>query len=76
MQARQKTRDHIVARIERGCADGELATGSDTAQLAAFFHAMMLSISFQARDGASRQDLVSLIEPALCALKLVAESKV
>jgi hypothetical protein len=65
LQARRKTRELITARIERSRNEGELAAGTDIAQMAAFFHGMMQTISFQARDGASRQQLSALIEPAL-----------
>lgn len=65
LQARHKTRELIAARIERSRNEGELAAGTDIAQMAAFFHGMMQTISFQARDGASRQQLSALIEPAL-----------
>lgn len=64
-QARQNAFDIMKARIERARTEGELSRQADVEQLATFFWAIVQSISFQARDGASRQTLESLIEPAL-----------
>lgn len=64
-QARQNAFDILKARIERARTEGELSQQADVEQLATFFWAIVQSISFQARDGASRQTLESLIEPAL-----------
>ncbi|WP_414165473.1 TetR/AcrR family transcriptional regulator [Superficieibacter sp. BNK-5] len=64
-QARQNAFDILKARIERARTEGELSRQADVEQLATFFWAIVQSISFQARDGASRQTLESLIEPAL-----------
>jgi hypothetical protein len=58
----------LHARLRRGVEEGELAPGTDPARLAAFYHGIMQAISFQARDGASRDELESLVEPALAAL--------
>jgi hypothetical protein len=68
-QARRKTVELIAARLERGTREGELPTGTNVAQLAAFYHGVLQAISFQARDGASRAELEALIEPALAVLK-------
>ncbi|CAH1673917.1 TetR/AcrR family transcriptional regulator [Chelatococcus asaccharovorans] len=68
-QARRKTVALIAARLERGTREGELPTGTNVAQLAAFYHGVLQAISFQARDGASRAELEALIEPALAVLK-------
>lgn len=64
-QARQNAFDIMKARIERARIEGELSRQADVEQLSTFFWAIVQSISFQARDGASRQTLESLIEPAL-----------
>lgn len=68
MQARRKTRELLTARIVRARDAGELPADKDAGQVAAFFHGMMQAISFQARDGASRAELASLVEPALRSL--------
>jgi len=67
--ARRRTVALLQARLTRGIDEGELAADSDPAQLAAFYHGIMQAISFQARDGASRVELESLLAPALAALR-------
>lgn len=69
-QTRIKTVDLISARLERAKAEGELNDTASIPQLARFFHGIMQAISFQAREGASRQQLADLIEPALAILPL------
>lgn len=66
--ARDKTREVIRARLERARTAGELPSGFDTLQHAAFLHGITQMISFQARDGANRAELEALIPPALHAL--------
>ena len=66
--ARDKTRELIRARLERARTAGELPSGFDTLQCAAFLHGITQMISFQARDGANRAELETLIAPALRAL--------
>lgn len=69
MDKRRKTLELIAARIERGRTEGEVSASTDTRQMAAFIHGVMQMISFQARDGATRQELNLLLEPALKACK-------
>lgn len=66
--ARDKTRELIRARLERARTAGELPSGFDTLQCAAFLHGVTQMISFHARDGANRAELEALIAPALRAL--------
>jgi len=68
--ARQKTRQLIYLRLERAQLEGELPAECDLAQYAAFIHGALQMISFQARDGASRQQLEALIAPTLAALQM------
>jgi AcrR family transcriptional regulator len=68
-EARRKTVALIAARLERGVREGELPTGTNAAQLAAFYHGILQAISFQARDGATRTELAALVGPALDVLK-------
>ncbi|MFD1881174.1 TetR/AcrR family transcriptional regulator [Paracoccus pacificus] len=70
MQARRKTVEMLRKRLERGVDEGELPGDMDVNRLAAFYHGVMQAISFQARDGATRDELEALIEPALTALPL------
>ncbi|SDM16643.1 hypothetical protein SAMN05216360_10132 [Methylobacterium phyllostachyos] len=66
--ARRGTVALIQARLQRGVDDGDLPPGTDAGALAAFFHGILQAISFQARDGATREALRALIDPALAAL--------
>ncbi len=66
--ARDKTRELIRARLEHARTAGELPSGFDTSQCAAFLHGVTQMISFHARDGANRAELEALIAPALRAL--------
>lgn len=66
---RQKTLSLIRERIERGIADGDLAENTNAKALASFFFGITQAISFQARDGATEEELTSLIAPTMAALE-------
>jgi len=68
--ARQRTRDLICLRLKRAQDEGELSADCNLAQYAAFIHGALQMISFQARDGASREALERLIAPTLAALPM------
>lgn len=65
---RLKTLSLIKNRILRGIEEGDLPEDTDAGTLAEHFLGVTQAISFQARDGASREDLQRLIEPAMAAL--------
>jgi len=65
LDARRKTVALLKSRLARAIVAGELPPDADADQLAAFYHGIMQAISFQARDGASRDKLQALIPPAL-----------
>ncbi|KER05051.1 TetR/AcrR family transcriptional regulator [Photorhabdus temperata] len=65
---RIKTLEMIRTRIEQGVADGDLPHNTDVNVLASYFLGLTQTISFQARDGASRELLRCLIEPAMTAI--------
>ncbi|OTA14866.1 ica operon transcriptional regulator IcaR [Xenorhabdus vietnamensis] len=65
---RKNTLTLIYRRIEKGIEDGELSNQTDAGKLAAYFLGIMQAISFQARDGASKDELMGLIEPAIAAI--------
>lgn len=67
--ARIKTRELIHARLKRARMAGELPLDCDILQRAAFIHGVMQMISFQARDGATRDELEALITPTLNVLR-------
>ncbi|RDE07655.1 TetR/AcrR family transcriptional regulator [Pelagibacterium lacus] len=68
LAARQKTVVMLRERLERGVHEGDLAPDTDVECLADFYNGIMQAISFQARDGAAREQLAALIEPAMSAL--------
>lgn len=66
--ARRATLSHLHKRLERGVKEGDISADTNVQVLASFFYGVMQAISFQARDGAKREDLEALIPPALAAL--------
>lgn len=75
LAARRKTMKLIAARLKRGARDGDLPRGTDTRRLAAFYHGVMQAVSFQARDGATRKELMALVEPALAPFGVLASPR-
>ncbi|WP_437853898.1 TetR/AcrR family transcriptional regulator [Sorangium sp. So ce363] len=55
----------LQARIQRSTEDGELASDTDAAALATFYVTVLLGMSVQARDGASRESLRAAVEAAM-----------
>ena len=56
---------HLRQRIERGVAEGELAIDADAAALAGHTTAVIQGMSTLARDGASREKLLSVVRMAM-----------
>lgn len=67
-EIRQNTQKLIYTRLEKAVAEGELSDETDIEKMAAYFLGIMQAISFQARDGASKDELRCLIEPAMAAI--------
>lgn len=65
---RRKTLAAIRARIARGVAEGDLPQDTPVDDWAAYFLGLTQSISFQARDGASRAALRRWIALAMAAM--------
>lgn len=59
--------DHIRTCLRRGIEDGDLPEDTEIDPLVPFYHGVMQAMSFQARDGATRPELESLIKPAMAA---------
>ncbi|AUX48882.1 TetR family transcriptional regulator [Sorangium cellulosum] len=55
----------LQARIQRGIEAGELAPGTDAAALTTLYSTLLLGMSVQARDGASRESLRAAAEAAM-----------
>jgi hypothetical protein len=66
---RRATVDLIHKRLDRGVRDGELPAGTDTHQLATFYDAVLRGISLQARDGATREELLGTVAVAMAPLR-------
>jgi len=65
---RKDTEAHIYARLQRGMAEGDLPKPSNIRVLANYYSAVMQSLSMQARDGATRDELEALIDPSMTAI--------
>lgn len=65
---KQSTFERILARCERAQKDGDLPESTDLTQMAEFYHAMLQSLSYEARDGGSREAVQSIIEMAMRAM--------
>lgn len=59
----------IHQRIIRGVADGDLPRDTDSEVLARHFLGLTQAISFQARDGATRETLLGIVSPSLDAIE-------
>jgi hypothetical protein len=55
----------IRQRLNRGVAEGDLAAGVDVDQLASFYCAVLDGLGIQARDGATRKALQSIVSCAM-----------
>lgn len=64
-QLRAATLAAIAQRLERGKAEGVLASAADSRQLAHFYGALIQGMAIQARDGASTATLMAIAELAL-----------
>jgi AcrR family transcriptional regulator len=66
-QLRQLTRAHVLARLKRGVAEGDLGDGTDLAAIAGFYTTVLHGLAVQSRDGASRQAQSAIIDCAMAA---------
>jgi len=66
-ELRRNSRAAILARLERGVAEGDLPPGTDVRALAGFVSTVMHGLSFEARDGLSEAALEATVERAMAA---------
>jgi AcrR family transcriptional regulator len=64
---RRASRAALERRLRRGIAEGDVPAGTDTAGLAAFYTTVLHGLSIQARDGASREALMAVVDRAMAA---------
>lgn len=62
---RRGMHEMLRARLQRAVAEGELPPGTDVAAIATFYLTVMMGMSLQARDGASRAELDAVISAAI-----------
>ncbi|WP_395450016.1 TetR/AcrR family transcriptional regulator [Aminobacter sp. UC22_36] len=65
---RHKQTESIVARLDRGVADGELKADTDTHMLGDYLATVMHGLSVQARDGVVQARLLAFIPLAMQAI--------
>ncbi|MGF1608301.1 MAG: TetR/AcrR family transcriptional regulator [Kiloniellales bacterium] len=66
-ELRRKGQAALEARFRQGMRDGDLPPTADPAALAAFYTTILQGLSIQARDGASRETLMKIIDDAMLA---------
>ncbi|MEU6737184.1 TetR/AcrR family transcriptional regulator [Streptomyces physcomitrii] len=65
MRCRARTKTTLKARLDTAAGAGELARGTDTDRIAAFYTAFLNGLSLQARDGMPRARLHDLVDMAM-----------
>jgi AcrR family transcriptional regulator len=68
LSIRQRGREAIRRRLERGVREGDIPPDTDVERLTTFYSAIPQAISLQARDGASREQLEDVVISAMAAL--------
>ncbi len=62
---RANAKARLRERIHRGVKEGDLAADTDVAALTEFYVAVIMGMSLQAREGASRRTLLTMAETAM-----------
>ena len=65
---RDRNRETLQGRLERGLDDGDLPAGTDVAALARYLSTVSQGISVQASGGADRETLIAVARVALAAV--------
>jgi AcrR family transcriptional regulator len=66
-EQRRASTAEVRARLARGRSDGDLSPDTDVDALAAYVSSVQFGMSLQARDGASRESLSSVVDLAMAA---------
>ena len=64
-QKRLAARDNMRLRIKRGIEESDVPAGTDVNALADFYSTVIMGMSLQAKDGASRKSLLATVERAM-----------
>lgn len=64
-ERRTETQALIRRRLKRGVADADLPAHTDIGAVAAFYTTVLNGLSLQARDGASRKQLMGVVDGAM-----------
>ncbi len=62
---RKHSEQALVRRLRKGVSDGDLPPGTNVKELAAYFGAVLCGMAVQARDGASRKQLLAIGHAAM-----------
>lgn len=67
--AELRRQDHaaLLARLDRGVAEGDVPAATDTATLASYYLTVLQGLSIQARDGCSRELAHAIVDCAMAA---------
>jgi AcrR family transcriptional regulator len=63
---RKLSEQALVGRLRKGASDGDLPPETNVKELATYFGAVLCGMAVQARDGASRKQLLAIGRVALC----------
>jgi AcrR family transcriptional regulator len=66
-KTRRAAIEGLAARIKRGMAEGDVPRGADATAMAGFYTTLIQGMSIQARDGATKKQLLATVEAAMAA---------
>lgn len=64
---RRRAIEALAARIKRGIAAGDVPATADATAMAAFYATLLQGMSIQARDGATKKQLLATVDAAMAA---------
>lgn len=74
-EQRQGSTAELRARLDKGVAESELAPHVDTAALAMYYGTVLSGMSLQARDGATREELLGVADAAMAGWEVLASGE-
>lgn len=66
-RTRRSAVEMLAARIRRGITEGDVPRTADPVAMAAFYATLLQGMSIQARDGATKKQLLATVEAAMAA---------